>query len=145
MKIRHGPATVTDDERRIERPLSEPSDGKVAASRMIRKSGYQKAHSSRSFEGRSKPHWLQGPASSRDGLFLLGTLTMAHRLVLVRHARPAAEYVGRLVGATDPPLDAAGQSRPAPWPPPSGGSPRAAAFAAPWNDAGRRPRPLPAT
>jgi alpha-ribazole phosphatase len=33
---------------------------------------------------------------------------MAHRLVLVRHARPEAAYVGRLIGATDPPLDAAG-------------------------------------
>jgi len=33
---------------------------------------------------------------------------MAHRLVLVRHARPEAACVGRLIGATDPPLDAAG-------------------------------------
>jgi alpha-ribazole phosphatase len=33
---------------------------------------------------------------------------MAHRLVLVRHARLEAAHVGRLVGATDPPLDAAG-------------------------------------
>ncbi len=36
---------------------------------------------------------------------------MAHRLVLVRHARLGAAHVGRLVGASDPPLDAAGHQQ----------------------------------
>jgi len=36
---------------------------------------------------------------------------MAERLLLVRHAQVGAAYTGRLVGATDPPLDPAGQTQ----------------------------------
>ena len=36
---------------------------------------------------------------------------MAKRLILVRHARIAAAYHGRLIGATDAPLDAAGEAQ----------------------------------
>ena len=107
MKIQHGPATVTDDERRMEGHCPTVRMGR---SRQVGRLGSQdtKRRFTAFLRGKAKPHSLQGPASSRDGLFLLGTLTMANRLILVRHARPAADYVGRLVGATDPPLDAAG-------------------------------------
>ncbi len=36
---------------------------------------------------------------------------MAQQLILVRHARLDAAHVGRLVGATDPPLDSSGQQQ----------------------------------
>jgi hypothetical protein len=41
VRIQHGPATVTGDESRYGRPLSV-EDGKAAASRVTRKSGYHK-------------------------------------------------------------------------------------------------------
>ena len=34
---------------------------------------------------------------------------MANRLILVRHASPGADFAGRFIGSSDPPLDTAGR------------------------------------
>jgi len=80
VQIQHGPATVIGDESRNVGHCP-PEDGKAAASRTTRKSGYHKGawlrrgsitpmSTLRSFAGRS---WLslraEGPFLAKDGLF----------------------------------------------------------------------------
>ena len=67
----------------------------------------------RSFGGRPEFDLarLARPAR-RNGLFLLRECEpMAKRLLLVRHARVAANHAGRFIGATDLPLDDLGHSQ----------------------------------
>ena len=66
---------------------------------------------------------------------------MATRLLLMRHARIEAQYVGRLIGATHLPLDPAGEAERGPWPGDWRGGRHRPAIAARCNAAGKRQRP----